>query len=261
MTQGNQKSTGQPTDIAILGEVFFLLGDGAGISYTRSGVHGDRSVTREIYLEEIDFKFEKEPAGTRGIDLTVKRKEGGENGQWSERTVRVSWEPVLSSRVDAKWNKKENTLNVWSLKASGFTLFFADDLIAPGKEFHLFINNVPYQDLADPKTTPDYPRVRPGSGPALADELYRMRRQRAKVEGWKPDIKWAIEKHLETWDRRLILGADTLMTRLQEGSGTLGLLMADSALYREATATVVQLRELLADIQANPRKYFKFSVF
>ncbi len=60
---------------------------------------------------------------------------------------------------------------------------------------------------------------------------------------------------------RLILGADTLMTRLQEGTGTLGLLMADSALYREATATIVQLRELLADIQANPRKYFKFSVF
>ncbi len=60
---------------------------------------------------------------------------------------------------------------------------------------------------------------------------------------------------------RLILGADTLMTRLSEGTGTLGLLMADSALYHEATLTVIQLRELLADIQANPRKYFKFSVF
>ncbi len=60
---------------------------------------------------------------------------------------------------------------------------------------------------------------------------------------------------------RLILGADTLMTRLQEGTGTIGLLMSDSALYQEATLAVVQLRELLADIQANPRKYFKFSVF
>jgi phospholipid/cholesterol/gamma-HCH transport system substrate-binding protein len=60
---------------------------------------------------------------------------------------------------------------------------------------------------------------------------------------------------------RLILGADTLMTRLSEGTGTLGMLMADSALYHEATLTVIQLRELLADIQANPRKYFKFSVF
>jgi hypothetical protein len=173
------------------------------------------------YLKEIDFKFEKEPAGKRGIDLTVKRKQGGQDGQWSEHTVHVAWQPVLSSRVDAKWNKKENTLNVWSLKASGFTLFFADELLAPGKEFHLFINNVPYQDLADPNSTPDYPRVRPGSGPALADELYRMRRQRAKIEGWKPDIKWAIEKYLETWDRRLILGAERSfdLTKMKEGFG------------------------------------------
>ncbi|NIM52439.1 MAG: MCE family protein [Gemmatimonadales bacterium] len=60
---------------------------------------------------------------------------------------------------------------------------------------------------------------------------------------------------------RLIQGADTLMTRLQEGTGTLGLLMSDSVLYQEARLAVAQLRELLADIQANPRKYFKFSVF
>ena len=60
---------------------------------------------------------------------------------------------------------------------------------------------------------------------------------------------------------RLIQGADSVMTRLQEGRGTVGLLMSDSALYQEATLAVRQLRELLADIQANPRKYFKFSVF
>ncbi len=160
------------------------------------------------YLKEIDFKFEREPEGKRGIDLTVKRQTGGQDGEWSEHTVHVKWEPVRASRVDATWNKKENTLNVLTRKASGFTLFFADELIAPGKEFHLFINSIPYQDLADPATTPDYPHVRPGSDPALADELYRLRRKRAKIEGWKPDLKWAIEKYLETWDRRLVLGAE-----------------------------------------------------
>jgi phospholipid/cholesterol/gamma-HCH transport system substrate-binding protein len=55
--------------------------------------------------------------------------------------------------------------------------------------------------------------------------------------------------------------ADTLLRRMQSGEGTLGLLTSDSTLYRETTATVVQLRQLLTDIQANPRKYFKFSVF
>jgi S1-C subfamily serine protease len=184
---------------------------------------GDTAVKKvhdiPAYLKEIDFKFEKEPAGKRGVDLTVKRKGAGHADQWSEHTVHVAWEPVLASRVDAKWNKKENTLTVWSRKASGFTLFFADELIAPGKEFHLFINNVPYQDLVDPKTTPDYPHVRMGAGAELADELYRMRRRRAKVKGWEPDIKWAIEKYLKTWDRRLVLGGQRSfdLTKMKEG--------------------------------------------
>jgi hypothetical protein len=41
----------------------------------------------------------------------------------------------------------------------------------------------------------------------------------------------------------------------------LGLLVGDSTLYTETTLAVQQLRSLLTDIQANPRKYFKFSVF
>jgi hypothetical protein len=39
------------------------------------------------------------------------------------------------------------------------------------------------------------------------------------------------------------------------------MLATDSTLYREATATVIQFRELLTDIQAQPRKYLKISVF
>jgi phospholipid/cholesterol/gamma-HCH transport system substrate-binding protein len=60
---------------------------------------------------------------------------------------------------------------------------------------------------------------------------------------------------------RVLTTADTLLRRMQSGQGTLGLLTADSTLYNETTLTVVQLRQLLTDIQANPRKYFKFSVF
>lgn len=59
----------------------------------------------------------------------------------------------------------------------------------------------------------------------------------------------------------VLASLDTVMTRLQVGRGTLGLLSADSTLYREATATVSELRALIADIKANPRKYFRFSVF
>jgi len=54
---------------------------------------------------------------------------------------------------------------------------------------------------------------------------------------------------------------DSTMARIESRTGTLGLLVGDSTLYREATLTLVQVRQLLADVQANPRKYFKFSVF
>ena len=60
---------------------------------------------------------------------------------------------------------------------------------------------------------------------------------------------------------RILEASDSLATRMQQGRGTLGLLAGDSALYREATGVVQQLRSLLTDIQANPRRYFRFSVF
>ncbi|UCG84963.1 MAG: MCE family protein [Gemmatimonadota bacterium] len=59
----------------------------------------------------------------------------------------------------------------------------------------------------------------------------------------------------------VLVGADSVMTRMQNMTGTLGLLVGDSTLYNEAASTVAELRALLADIKANPRKYFKFSVF
>jgi len=60
---------------------------------------------------------------------------------------------------------------------------------------------------------------------------------------------------------RVLTSADTVMSRIANRTGTLGLLVSDSTLYRETTLTMIQLRQLLSDIQANPRKYFTFSVF
>jgi phospholipid/cholesterol/gamma-HCH transport system substrate-binding protein len=55
--------------------------------------------------------------------------------------------------------------------------------------------------------------------------------------------------------------ADTLLSRIQAGQGTLGRLSADSALYDETTATMRELHSLIQDIRANPRRFFSFSVF
>ncbi|HEX5385124.1 MAG TPA: MlaD family protein [Gemmatimonadales bacterium] len=60
---------------------------------------------------------------------------------------------------------------------------------------------------------------------------------------------------------RTLQTADSLLSRIERGQGTLGRLAADSALYVETTRTVTELRQLLADIKANPKRYFKVSVF
>jgi len=70
----------------------------------------------------------------------------------------------------------------------------------------------------------------------------------------------AANKHQESLVR-ILTSADSVMTRIANRSGTLGLMVADSALYVETKLTMIQLRQLLSDIQANPRKYFTFSVF
>ena len=74
------------------------------------------------------------------------------------------------------------------------------------------------------------------------------------------DLMEAAHKNQESLVRVLV-SADTVMSRIANRTGTLGLLVSDSALYRETTLTMIQLRQLLSDIQANPRKYFTFSVF
>ena len=50
-------------------------------------------------------------------------------------------------------------------------------------------------------------------------------------------------------------------SRLDRGDGTLGRLVQDERLYDDLSASVRELRALIADIQAHPRKYIKLSVF
>lgn len=54
---------------------------------------------------------------------------------------------------------------------------------------------------------------------------------------------------------------DRLVAQWEHGDGTVGKLMSDSSMYVEIRELVTDTRWLLDDIMANPRKYFKFSVF
>ena len=54
---------------------------------------------------------------------------------------------------------------------------------------------------------------------------------------------------------------DTVMNKLSSAEGSLGLLVSDTALYTETVDLLTRVNNLVEDIQNNPRKYFKFSVF
>lgn len=59
-----------------------------------------------------------------------------------------------------------------------------------------------------------------------------------------------------------VLGTvDAVAMSLQEGQGSLGMLLQDTTLYRSLVETNVQLQALLVDLQRNPRKYINLRVF
>jgi len=97
----------------------------------------------------------------------------------------------------------------------------------------------------------------------LKDILNNSRSSSADLRHAAADLRSVIAaaRANETSLVRVLQAADSLMTRIQAGTGTLGMLASDSTLYRETTKTVIQFRELLTDIQANPKKYLKISVF
>lgn len=52
-----------------------------------------------------------------------------------------------------------------------------------------------------------------------------------------------------------------LTQSIEDGEGSLGLLMSDSTLYLRAQAAIMQLDALLADVRENPRRYINLSIF
>ena len=88
------------------------------------------------------------------------------------------------------------------------------------------------------------------------------------------DREAELKKTLDSFERsaagleRLTVRLDSLRTTLQSvagkvdrGDGSLGRLVNDPKLYDEAKQTVAELKALIADIKANPKKYVNVKVF
>lgn len=64
-------------------------------------------------------------------------------------------------------------------------------------------------------------------------------------------------KRLET----TLANVDNLLNEVQSGKGTIGKLLKDEEMYNNLNGASNELKELLADIKNNPKRYVHFSVF
>lgn len=99
-----------------------------------------------------------------------------------------------------------------------------------------------------------------------------LRRSAAGVEGAAtgPELQEAVA-NVESLTTRLDEATGNLATasvslnevlgRVERGEGTLGRLTVDASLYDNLNETVISLRELVANIEADPRRYLNVSVF
>jgi phospholipid/cholesterol/gamma-HCH transport system substrate-binding protein len=60
---------------------------------------------------------------------------------------------------------------------------------------------------------------------------------------------------------RVLARSDSVLDKINAGQGSLGLLVNDSRLYHRSDSLVTQLRALAADIQANPKRYVRITLF
>jgi len=59
----------------------------------------------------------------------------------------------------------------------------------------------------------------------------------------------------------LLATSDSVMTKINSGEGSVGLLVNDPRLYRNSDSLVIELRGLIADFKAHPKKYVNLRVF
>ena len=54
---------------------------------------------------------------------------------------------------------------------------------------------------------------------------------------------------------------DSVLSKINAGQGSLGLFVNDPSMYRRSDSLLVQLRSLIADVQANPKRYLSVKLF
>ena len=89
------------------------------------------------------------------------------------------------------------------------------------------------------------------TGPEMRDDLASLMARGDSVMGRLNTTSGTIEGVAQS--------LETILTRIENGEGTLGQLWASDSLYTNMSATIESARLLLEDIQENPERYFSFN--
>jgi phospholipid/cholesterol/gamma-HCH transport system substrate-binding protein len=89
-------------------------------------------------------------------------------------------------------------------------------------------------------------------GQAAAD----LRRTSATVAGMSHRLA-GTQAHLDNF----LVSGDSVLMKINAGHGTIGRLVNDSSLYVGGDSLVTALRGLIADVRANPKRYFGLRIF
>ena len=118
----------------------------------------------------------------------------------------------------------------------------------------------------------DLSELTAGQATQVRSLMESLQRSAENVEGvtgaeeWKRTLASA-EAALAVLDRtsgeaeKTVASLNTILGRLERGEGTLGRLLTDESLYDELEATATTLKDLLADVKANPGRYLKIEIF
>ena len=66
---------------------------------------------------------------------------------------------------------------------------------------------------------------------------------------------------LTTELKSISMSLDSIVTRVEEGEGSLGKAIGDDVAHDEFVAAVKEVRELVADIREDPKSFVRFSIF
>jgi phospholipid/cholesterol/gamma-HCH transport system substrate-binding protein len=90
----------------------------------------------------------------------------------------------------------------------------------------------------------------------LTSAASELRRATATISAMATRLSGS-QGHLD----RFLVSGDSVLAKINSGQGTLGLLVNDSSLYIGSDSLVTQLRSLVTDIKANPKRYLSVRLF